>query len=189
MSYKEEFDIIEEILGTQYETRYVDSFSLCLIKAERQIRRIFTYLIFQNENFDENDTTNLRETLAKSKRLYFEGFIKGIDILAKNSIKDILPHDYDALLKEISSATKYRNKIFHGQLTEDCLSREQLSESIEHIRSWCSKLSTEAKKTYGYCGFERNSFHKSNKKESELIKTKISDINAYGKFIKDHMER
>jgi hypothetical protein len=47
MSYSAEFESVNLIVQSQTGTRGVDAFALALIKAECQIRRLFTYLIYQ----------------------------------------------------------------------------------------------------------------------------------------------
>ena len=48
MSFADEFAAVDWLVQSGVETSGVDAFALALIKAERQIRRIFTYVIFQN---------------------------------------------------------------------------------------------------------------------------------------------
>jgi hypothetical protein len=47
MSFQGEFQTVELIERSDAETRGVDAFALSLLKAERQLRRLFTYLVFQ----------------------------------------------------------------------------------------------------------------------------------------------
>ncbi|HEY8659027.1 MAG TPA: hypothetical protein VIL78_08315, partial [Hanamia sp.] len=67
MDYEQDFATVNLILETSFETRGVDAFVLSLIKAEKQIRRVFTFLIFQNPAFTSKDYWSLRETLANNK--------------------------------------------------------------------------------------------------------------------------
>lgn len=76
MSYSEEFSSVDLLINSSAKTRGVDAFVLSLIKAERQIRKLFTYLIFKYPSFGTTDVLNLRESLVQSRKVYFEGFIK-----------------------------------------------------------------------------------------------------------------
>jgi hypothetical protein len=59
----------------------VDAFVLSLIKAERQVRKLFTHLVYQYPAFGGSDVSPLREALVASRRVYFEGFVAGLDAL------------------------------------------------------------------------------------------------------------
>lgn len=78
MSFEEEFGTVEIILNSTLETRGVDAFILSLIKAEKQLRRIFTFLIFQNDSYTISDFRNLRKTLADNRNVYFNFVVQEI---------------------------------------------------------------------------------------------------------------
>ena len=69
MNYSKEFQTVDLIVGSSGETRGVDAFALSLIKAERQIRRLFTHLIYQLPCFDTADIPSLRKTLWEKRRV------------------------------------------------------------------------------------------------------------------------
>ena len=46
-NFESEFEVIEYLLNSNNESRAIDSFSLSLLKIEKQIRKIFTHLIYQ----------------------------------------------------------------------------------------------------------------------------------------------
>ena len=98
MTYKVEFETVELLEKSSAETRGVDAFALSLIKAERQIRKLFTYLVFQFPAFSLADVVGFRDVLGQNKKVYFDGFIKGIDALYSKSVKDLVGGDYDGLL-------------------------------------------------------------------------------------------
>lgn len=47
MNTNHEFDTVGLIVNSTSETRGVDAFALATIKAERQLRKLFTHLVFQ----------------------------------------------------------------------------------------------------------------------------------------------
>lgn len=188
MSYTQEFATVSLILDSNLETRGVDAFILSLIKAEKQIRRVFTFLVFQNPSYTLSNFVDLRNTLADNNRVYFEGFIRGIDLILSRTLKDIYGTNYDSDIATLVDFTKDRNKIFHGQITANGLKRENLLEKITHIKTWCETLANKLNPEIGYDGFS-NSFIKSSSKLTLNNFEKFNTIENYKKFIKDNLQR
>jgi len=126
MSYAEEFATVDLLLESRHETRGVDAFALSLIKAERQMRRLVTYLVYQFPCFGHGDGEQLRDILQKSKKVYFPGLERGFNALYPRSVEDLIGSGYEKLKRRLRDAGRHRNKIFHGQLTSEYLSREEL---------------------------------------------------------------
>jgi len=188
LSYVIEFKAVDLLLNSDLPTKTVDAFSLSLIKAERQIRRIFTYTVFQSPSFGEEHIKDLRSTLSQSRFVYFEGLVNGFNQLSEQSLEQIVGGSYEVLRSQMALATKHRNKIFHGQLTNSSLGAEQLLVEINNIKSWCSEVAEASKNHIGYCGFARNSFKKSDVPLNGKLKHHIPSIAAYSEFISNHME-
>lgn len=181
----DEFATIDVLLASEAETRGVDAFALALIKAERQMRKLFTYLVFQSRAFGDDDVRALRDALA-ARRLYFRDFISAWEKLYRKSLKELIGPDYDRLRAILDEAVNPRNKIFHGQLTPKHLSREELIRYVAQIRCWCRALAAGAQLELGYDGFGRNSFRKSG--DSELagrLVAKMTRVQDYEAFLKD----
>lgn len=189
VSYSEEFQTVDLILDSTAETRGVDAFALSLIKAERQIRRVVTHLIFQFPCFGYRDIKDMRETLADNQGVYFEGLERGIDALYPRTVKELIGEDYDRLRDHMKNANGFRNKIFHGQLPSKYLSRGELLSCVNDIRAWSQALAKSTLAEFGYDGF-RDSFRKSEVPAlSERFKVKLSDIAGYSRFIQQNMQR
>ena len=143
----ETFKIVDEIRKTESRTKGVDAFSLAWIRAERQIRRLLTSLVFQAKVFDESHTPALVKTLQDKKRpyLYFSHFRDSIFALAAIPIGDLVGKDYVRLNERMNEAWKYRQKIFHGLLTGDRLTTGELLSLEDDIRAWCKNLSNGAR--------------------------------------------
>lgn len=137
MSYSTEFKTVDLLVSSSADTRAVDAFALSLIKAERQLRRLFTYLVYQFPCFNAADISQLKEALGR-ERVYFEGIERGINTLCSCTVQDLVGPDYARLRQRLNDAIDYRNKIFHGQLTADRLSREDLFVLVSDIRTWLS---------------------------------------------------
>jgi len=190
MNFKNEFAAVDLLLNSKCITRGIDAFSLSVIKTERQVRKIFTHLIYQFPSFSEKDKDYLKEELAKNKKVYFNGFIRGFDAIYPKTIKDIFGPDYDNSIANIKKYIGYRNKIFHGQLTGEGLSRKNLIEIVDEIKKWCSTLAKNMKEELGYDGFARNSQSKSKTPEAfSNLKVEIKNIEEYKNFIKKNMQR
>lgn len=190
MSYKQEFETVDLILASSAETRGVDAFSLALIKGERQVRKLVTHLVFQFPCFTGHDIGNLRETLGKNRRVYFEGFIRGFDALYPRTVEDLIGAGYTQLRDRIDKAVDFRNKIFHGQLTGEHLTREDLLGYVGEIRTWCESLANGACRELKYDGFARNSFQKSEIDDlSQRFNLPFAHVADYEAFIKKYLQR
>jgi hypothetical protein len=143
MNHMSEFTTVDAVLATHAETRGVDAFALSVIKAERQIRKLFTHLVFQAPSFGPADVQALRKALADNRDVYFEGFIAGWDALYSRPVSDLVGPEYQRLLARLKGATRHRN-IFHGQLTNSSLSSGDLLGFVADIRGWCSTLGENA---------------------------------------------
>jgi hypothetical protein len=167
----------------------VDAFSLSLIKAEKQIRKLFTHLAFQSVNFNYKDSKEMREVLAGFRNVYFAGFIRGINQLSNRTLEDIFGEEYQTAYGKLIIATNYRNKIFHGQLTNENLSAKDLNQTVNDIKAWCLQLSKVTEQEFSYCGFARNSFQKSKKDLSNIVNAPFNNTEEYRLFIHEHMRR
>ena len=190
MNYSEEFQTVDLIISSPSETRAVDAFALSLIKTERQVRKLVTHLIYQFACFGPSDVVSLRETLGRNRRVYFEGFERGFDALYLKTVRALVGPEYDRLRPRIIEAIEHRNKIFHGQLTSNSLSREDLLKYVTDIRTWCETLASNASTDFQYDGFGRNSFRKSAiPKLYERFKVQLVDTADYERFIQQYMQR
>jgi len=190
MSVAEEFATVDAVLASGAETRGVDAFALAVIKAERQIRKLFTHLIFQYPAFSSGDVRALRESLAENRGVYFEGLLAGFDALYPRSVRELVGPEHQRLEDRLKEAIDHRNKIFHGQLTKPSLSREDLLAYVADIRAWCCALADSALAEIGYDGFARNSFRKSAIPDIwKSFRMQLSSVEDYAKFIREHMQR
>ena len=189
MSLSREFQNIDILLGHRTETTGVDCFSLAVIKMERQMRRLFTYSVFQFPCFTSADVPALRGALVDQGRAYFDGFIRGFDAIHPHSVPLLVGADYAKLFPIVQRAIQYRNKIFHGQLTPDSLSTSDLLSIVESIRQWCQQLGGGAESYFGYSGFTP-SFRKA--PNSEFLagyRITLTNVEDYEAFLATHVKR
>ena len=190
MSVEREFETVDRILSSEAPTRGVDAFALSLIKAERQVRKLFTHLVYQNPVFGAVDVPALRDTLVANRRVYFGGFLHGIDALHTRSVEDLVGPEYLRLRGRLDEAIDHRNKIFHGQLTSRSLTRTDLISFTGDIRAWCTTLSNSFSAEVGYDGFGRNSFQKSAIPDLwTQYRVQLANVADYKAFIRRNMER
>jgi hypothetical protein len=179
------------VLCSGAETRGVDAFALSLIKAEKQARRLVTYLVYQLPWCGQTTVADLKKALENSTKVYFKGLVAGWDALYPRSVAQLVGPDYTHLRARLDAATKHRNKIFHGQLTARGLSRSVLLSFVTDMRAWCDALGSGALGEVGYDGCGRNSFRKAGNAAAlcATYKMQPASIAAYRQFIKTHMER
>ena len=176
--------MVDLIINSEFDTRGVDAFALSLIKSERQMRRLFTHLVFQSEAFKKTDCPELKKILSDNTNVYFEHLENCFNQISIHSTQNLIGEDYPKLKSVLDKSKKYRNKIFHGQLTSLNLSRDVLLELAQSIRQWCELLSVNALDKIGYDGFIRDSFQKSKvKKQSDILKKEFLSVKDYENFI------
>lgn len=188
MNYEQDFGTVNLILNSNFETRGVDAFALSLIKAEKQMRRIFTYLIFQNPSFNSSHYLELRKTLAANRQIYFEGFIKGFNLISSKDLSDIYGANYNNDIADLLDFAKDRNKIFHGQITANGLTRDDLINRVNHIKQWCKNLSEKIEVEIGYDGFG-DSLWKSTSGLTLKNLDKFDTIDKYANFLRTELQR
>ncbi|WP_422353892.1 hypothetical protein [Roseivirga pacifica] len=188
-SFKDEFKTVYLILESDSKTKGIDSFSLALIKSERQIRKLFTHLRYQYPEVKKASYSDIRGILNSKWKVYFEGFINGFDQIYPVKIGELIGEEYSQLLEKLSTYTKVRNKVFHGQITNDWLSTKDLEGMTQNIMLWCQLLSKGAKKELDYDGFERNSLRASKKDLLSKFLVQINSLDEYSGFIDKEMSR
>lgn len=185
-----EFATVDLIVHSPSERRGVDAFALAVLKAERQIRRLVTYLVFQFPCFSSADIHPLREALSRNTSVHFEGFERGFDTLYPRTVSELIGAQYARLRGRLNEAMDYRNKIFHGQLTSKYLSTQDLLEIVDDIRAWCDALARGAYTEFDYDGFSGDSFLKSTISDlSVRFKVQFINVDAYDQFIQLHLQR
>ncbi|MFL9957746.1 MULTISPECIES: hypothetical protein [Paraburkholderia] len=189
MTFEAEFAVVDVITQSALPTHSVDAFALSVIKMERQMRKLFTYLIYQSGAFGPQDIEPLKAVLGANHRAYFEGFERGINSLYSTSVEDMVGAEYVELRPVIDDAIDVRNKVFHGQLTARCLQQEDLGVLSAAIRRWCFSLARGADAEIGYDGFGRNSFRKGPVEIADGFLTQVRTPEEYRTFVRRHVAR
>jgi hypothetical protein len=184
-NFESEFEVIEHLLNSDNESRAIDSFSLSLLKIEKQIRKIFTHIIYQHNCFKESDKMQIINVLSANRYIYFRHLIKGINLICVKEIKEIYGENYEIDYNAITNLKDFRNKIFHGQLTGKRLKRGELEEFVEIMKKWSYNISNSFQQEINYDGFQRNSLTKSKKDFSTILKHKITNIEDLEKLLEE----
>ena len=183
---QEEFATIDLLLPSNTLTGRTDAFILAWVKIEKQIRRIFTYVVYQSPAFSSKD--DIIKIIASNPRLYFENFVKGFDALYPTPFDQIIGSRYAKFMKDFARIKKYRNKILHGQLTGLALDAAKLTTEVELMREWVSLVAEKMCAEIGYDGVEPNAFRKSNVKNfSSRYNRNIQDAKDLKSFVAQFM--
>ncbi|MER9022148.1 hypothetical protein NKI01_06180 [Mesorhizobium sp. M0815] len=183
-NFEDEFRPVDDILRSGHRTRGVDAFTLTYLRAERQIRKIFTHLIFQSEAFEHANSQQLRQTIHDAPNLSYKKLTDGIERLADITVADMVGAEYDRLSKVLRKAKRYRDKLFHGQLPDQYVSTEEFIEIERDIRAWCGLLGAGALKVIGYDGI-LDSHRKLERPEIvKRVTGLVPNLGAYTEFLK-----
>jgi hypothetical protein len=155
---KTEFATVEAIWHTDAETRRVDALALSWIKYEKQLRRLFSFFVFQHTNITADTLDDVIAAFADNRHLYPETFIAGIEALGLPSLPQLLGGLHGQLWPEITRIKDYRNKIMHGQLTGQKIQSPQIERDVIVIVGWISAMASAADTAFGYDGLKRNTY-------------------------------
>src|SRR4051812_39426657 len=76
-----EMATVDAVLQSDAATRRTDAFVLTWVKMEKQLRRLFSFLVFQNPNFSEADQRRVVDIFVNHRNLYAHTFHRCIDAL------------------------------------------------------------------------------------------------------------
>jgi len=181
---KDEFATVLAVWNSNGTTRRVDCLLLAWVKYEKQLRRLFCFLIFQHPTINDKQIDAVIRTMAENPKLYPETFIRAIKALRVTTIQILVGEQYDILWKQIERIKLYRNKLMHGQITGQKISSRQLERDIISLMTWMAALGNGADSTLGYDGIRRNTYKSA--KSSAYITTKeypFADVNEFESWL------
>ncbi len=153
-----EFATVEAIWNTTGKTRRVDALVLSWVKYEKQLRRLFSFFVYQHPKITETTLDYVIEAFVVNRNLNPETFITGIKELGVTPLPTLLGSTYIKLWPEIKRIKKYRNKIMHGQITGQGLTSVKIERDVIFIINWIATLADKANAAYGYDGLRRNTY-------------------------------
>lgn len=153
-----EFATVEAIWNTTAETRRVDALLLSWVKYEKQLRRLFSFFVFQHPQITERTLDSVIAAFAANNKVYPETFIAGIHALGITPLPQLLGPSYTGLWAELQRIKRYRNKIMHGQHTGQGIGSSQLERDVVHIVNWISAVASASDTAFGYDGLKRKTY-------------------------------
>lgn len=154
----QEFATVRALWESDAETRRVDALLLSWVKYEKQLRRLFCFLVFQHPNITGEEIAGVISELAANDRLYPETFIRAIKSLGVAPVPTLVGARHTALVAEVQRIKKYRNKLMHGQVTGLAITSRQLERDVLWLVDWIECLSAGAQAIFGYDGLRRKTF-------------------------------
>ncbi len=178
-----EFSGVLAVWKSEAETRRVDALVLSWVKYEKQLRRLFSFFIFQHPNITADKLDEVITAFADNRNLYPETFISGIKALGVTPIDTLLGPAYTTLWPEIERIKKYRNKIMHGQLTGEGITSAQLERDVILLITWISAVAKAADAEFGYDGLRRKTYIAAKSSGKIAVQnypfTTVTDLNTW----------
>ncbi len=181
---KQEFATVEALWHSGAETRRVDSLLLSWVKYEKQLRRLFCFLVYQHPNTTSATINAVIGVLAQNSRLYPETFIRGIAALGVTPVPTLIGKNHQQLSNGMARIKQYRNKLMHGQATGQSIQSAQLERDVIHILSWIEALAAGADAKFGYDGLRRNTFRESKSKNIAVAAFPFNTNATFEKWLK-----
>lgn len=155
---KEEFSTIEAIWHSTARTRRVDALLLAWVKHEKQLRRLFCFVVFQHSDVSETKLDSYIEALTARNAIYPYHFMRGFKAISGVSISDLIGSRSKQLSIEIERIRKYRNKFIHGMMAETRVNSRQIERDVMWLVEWVSALANGADRKFGYNGLDRGTY-------------------------------
>jgi hypothetical protein len=154
----EEFATVSALWASSATTRRVDALLLSWVKYEKQLRRLFCFFLYQHPQISEANIDDIVAILAENRDLYPETFLRGIEGLGVQPLKEMLGAKHDALWADVERIKRYRNKLMHGQITGLKISSAQLERDVQSLINWIAAVAEESRRCFGYDGLGRKTF-------------------------------
>src|SRR5690348_15898509 len=108
-SQGEEFATVQTILSLRAVTSRVDAFALTWIKVEKQLRRLFAYLVFLDAKITRENREEYELVMVENKNLSFESLIDCFNELSPVSLADIVGAAFAEFWGHMQRIRGYRN--------------------------------------------------------------------------------
>ncbi|MEQ1912708.1 MAG: hypothetical protein ABMA15_28090 [Vicinamibacterales bacterium] len=155
---KAEFRTVEALWASSATTRRVDALLLSWVKYEKQLRRLFSFLVFQHPRIKEKELEAILGVMVENDRLNPRTFTRAIAGLGVKSVPELLGDDHPRLSKEVERIRGYRNKLMHGQVSGQNIKSHRLECDVILLVEWVNRLGEAAAAEFGYDGIGRNTF-------------------------------
>jgi hypothetical protein len=159
-AFEQEFATVNTLLSGTASTRRVDSLTLCWVKMEKQLRRLFSFLVFQSPAFSRSTGDGIVQAVAERRDIFYVESIRLIDSILAKPMSSVVGSPFVRLRPELDRIRKYRNKILHGQPTGMKITARELEKDIDILKEWVLAVGSGYVSECGYDGLGRGSFKK-----------------------------
>lgn len=181
---QEEFVTVVAVWESGGVTLAVDSLLLTWVKYEKQLRRLFCFLVFQHPEIDKKIVEALVDVLASNSKLNPGTLTKAINTLKVGLIEELVGESHEKLSTEIARIKLVRNKLVHGQITGKKLAAHQIESDIYLLIEWIATLAAGSKKELGYDGLARNTFRKAKATTAVRVSTfPFSNVSEFSSWL------
>jgi hypothetical protein len=164
-----EFKTVASIWNLGASTSFLDALVLCWVKHEKQLRKLFSFILYRHPFVDSGNFRDIERTMAANKRLFPESFMREIEVVGGVAIPDLVGPRYDELFRKIAQIHTYRDKVMHGQVSATGIGPKKLQDDALVIIEWIDLLGAGAEAAFGYDGVVRDSFAEAKKQEIKTI--------------------
>ena len=127
---KKEFRTVEALWNLDATTPYLDALILSWVKYEKQLRKLFGFLMYQHPFATDDTRKDIELAIASNKKLYPESLSREIEAIGGKPISKLVGPSHDDLSKKLKKIGKYRDKIMHGQVSGGDIKAEELRTDI-----------------------------------------------------------
>lgn len=139
-------------------TPFLDATILSWVKYEKQLRRLFSFLVYQHPCAEHLSRKAIDAMIVGNPCLYPDGLITEIESLGGKSIANLVGQDYELCCDLIKTIKRHRGKFMHGQLTGESIRERTLQAHVRALVKWIELLAIGAEATFGYDGLERKTW-------------------------------
>jgi hypothetical protein len=157
---QEELATVVAVWESGGATTAVDALILTWVKYEKQLRRLFAFLVFQHPEIDKTSIMHAIAIIAANSKLNPQTLTKAINALKAVSIEALVGESHGKLTTEIDRIKGIRNKLVHGQITGKNLTTHHIQSDVCLLIDWITALAAGSKDKFGYDGLSRNTFVK-----------------------------
>ena len=175
-----EFEAVSTLLDSQCKTKTVDALILCLVKYEKQLRRLYFFLALEFSNLSGDEIVN---AIQEDRHLYAGNFMEGIKLLSGCEISNIVGDKFKSLIDRMIKVECYRNKLVHGQLTGKSLDSSALEILVKDVINWVDALAAGAKAKFNFDGVDKD--YPKRKSEIDKKAIKLENLTALKEQLKE----
>jgi len=182
----DEFLTVETIWHSSGSTRRVDALLLSWIKFEKQLRKLFCFLVYQHPNITRANITDIMAAMAGNRDLNPGTLQDCTAALGVTSVPTLVGSSHGVLKKELDRIKKYRNKLMHGQISGQGIKSVQLERDVVLIIDWMSKLADGAENQFGYDGLRRDTFKNAKQAKTVIQNFPFNDGATFDAWLKNN---